>query len=262
MPCDDPVGRVQRAERVLEHHRHVAAVGQVCRRVRMRRQRPALVEDLAARRLVDPGQQPGDGALAAAALADQRDDLAARRSTRSASSTACRRAAREVAADLEVLGQAAGLEQRRRRPRRCRTGLRADVGVVGRRTPARRACSVQQAPRPTPARVERRARRRRSAANATGHRGWKRQPAGGCARSGGAPGIPVSRTRGPRMDGNASSSPRLYGCAGTSNTVPGRPDLDHLTRVHHQQPVGEVADQRHVVGDEDDRETRAAAAAP
>ena len=74
--------------------------------------------------------------------------------------------------------------------------------------------------------------------------------------------MPVSRVRGPRMDGNASSSPRLYGCAGVSNTVAGRPGLDHLPGVHHQQPVGEVADQRHVVGDEDDREAELAAAAP
>ena len=31
--------------------------------------------------------------------------------------------------------------------------------------------------------------------------------------------MPVSGTRGPRIDGNASSSPRLYGWVGVSNTV-------------------------------------------
>src|SRR6266542_5219810 len=36
----------------------------------------------------------------------------------------------------------------------------------------------------------------------------------------------------------------------------GRTELHHLTRVHHHQPVGEVADQRHVVGNEDDREAK------
>ena len=43
----------------------------------------------------------------------------------------------------------------------------------------------------------------------TGHRGWNRQPLGGLPRSGGRPGMPVSATRSPRSDGNASSSPRL-----------------------------------------------------
>ena len=33
-----------------------------------------------------------------------------------------------------------------------------------------------------------------------------------------------------------------------------RPELGYLRRVHDHQAVGEVADQRHVVGDEDDGE--------
>ncbi len=40
-----------------------------------------------------------------------------------------------------------------------------------------------------------------------GQRGANRQPSGGLARSGGLPGMPVSGTRGPLIDGNASSRP-------------------------------------------------------
>ncbi len=42
-----------------------------------------------------------------------------------------------------------------------------------------------------------------------GQRGANRQPGGMLARSGGLPGMPVSGTRGPRIDGNASSRPML-----------------------------------------------------
>ena len=50
----------------------------------------------------------------------------------------------------------------------------------------------------------------------SGQRGWKRQPPGGRARSGGAPGIPASSRRGPVTDGNALIKPRVYGCSGRS----------------------------------------------
>ena len=48
----------------------------------------------------------------------------------------------------------------------------------------------------------------------SGQRGWKRQPAGGSARSGGAPGMPTRRCIGPVSGGNDSISPRVYGCRG------------------------------------------------
>ena len=51
-----------------------------------------------------------------------------------------------------------------------------------------------------------------------GQRGANRQPAGGRARSGGLPGMPVSGSRGPWIDGNASISPMLYGCCGESKS--------------------------------------------
>jgi hypothetical protein len=54
---------------------------------------------------------------------------------------------------------------------------------------------------------------------ATGQRGLKRQPAGSFARFGGSPGMPVSGTLGPRIEGNASSRALLYGCDGVSKTV-------------------------------------------
>ena len=42
-----------------------------------------------------------------------------------------------------------------------------------------------------------------------GQRGANRQPGGMLARLGGLPGIPVSGTRGPLIEGNASSRPTL-----------------------------------------------------
>ena len=71
----DPEHRVDRGERVLEHHRHQAAVAQPLGARGHRGQRLALEEDLARGRLVDPGQHPGDGGLAAAALPGQGHDL-------------------------------------------------------------------------------------------------------------------------------------------------------------------------------------------
>ena len=37
-------------------------------------------------------------------------------------------------------------------------------------------------------------------------------------RSGGLPGMPLSGTLGPRIEGNASSRPLVYGCSGSSKT--------------------------------------------
>ena len=48
----------------------------------------------------------------------------------------------------------------------------------------------------------------------SGQRGWKRQPLGGAARSGGEPGMPTRRCSGPVSGGNDSMSPRVYGCSG------------------------------------------------
>src|SRR5262249_52050773 len=75
-PVRDTVDRVDRAERVLEDHRDIARVGQALLPRAQPAQRLSLEVDLSLRRLVQPREQAGDGGLAAAALADERHDLA------------------------------------------------------------------------------------------------------------------------------------------------------------------------------------------
>src|SRR5262249_47793614 len=68
--------RVEGAERVLEDDCHLSAVpGQVPSGAQLM-DRPVPVVDLAPGGRIDPGDQPGHGALAAAALTHERDDLA------------------------------------------------------------------------------------------------------------------------------------------------------------------------------------------
>jgi hypothetical protein len=76
-PVGDPVGGVDRGVRILEDQRDVAAVGEPLPPRPQPRERPFLEVDLPLRRPVDECEEAGDGALAAAALADERDDLAA-----------------------------------------------------------------------------------------------------------------------------------------------------------------------------------------
>src|SRR5206468_1856444 len=73
----DRIRGVDRAVRILEDHRHVARVRQPLLARLQSAEGSALEVDLAARRLVDASEQPGDRALAAPALPDERDDLAA-----------------------------------------------------------------------------------------------------------------------------------------------------------------------------------------
>ena len=54
--------------------------------------------------------------------------------------------------------------------------------------------------------------------------------------------------------GDADSSACVYGCAGASNSSSVRRGLDDPAEVHHRDAVGEVADDREVVGDEQVRE--------
>ena len=42
----------------------------------------------------------------------------------------------------------------------------------------------------------------------------------------------------------------MYGCTGAAQSVLRRPDLDDLAEVHHRDPVGDLADDGQVVGDE------------
>ena len=250
----DAVGRVQRAERVLEDHRHVAAVGQ--RLPARRASPPAAVPGSGSRRRSAGRPGPAAGRSCSCRCRSRRPARRSRAApmARSTSSTACSSLRENVAADLEVLGQPARLDQRRGHRRRAHPRRRASApsGACSRQRAARRA-------RPGRARARVRGSRRAT----TGQRGWKRQPAGGWARSGGLPGNAGQRH--PRARGSRGTRRAARGCTGgrggrtrsgsgpASTTWPG---------VHHQQLVGEVADQRHVVGDEDDREARAAAAAP
>src|SRR5205814_5180832 len=71
----DPVRRIDRAVRILEDHRDVAAVREAPPARAHPAERLALEVDLAARCLVHAREQTGNRALAAAALADERDDL-------------------------------------------------------------------------------------------------------------------------------------------------------------------------------------------
>src|SRR5436305_9149122 len=72
----DPVRGIERAVWVLEDHDDVARVGEALPPRPQRAHRPAFEGDLAGRRLVHAREQAGDRTLAAAALADERDDLA------------------------------------------------------------------------------------------------------------------------------------------------------------------------------------------
>ena len=64
----------------------------------------------------------------------------------------------------------------------------------------------------------------------------------------------MSGRRGPRTDGNASSSPLLYGCSGRSKIEFGIAELSHLAGIHDHHAIGVVRDDRHVMRDEDDGE--------
>ena len=89
---------------------------------------------------------------------------------------------------------------------------------------------------------------------ASGQRGWKWQPAGGASGLGISPRTApaASRRRGSGC-GIASSSVRVYGCCGRASTVVRRAGLDDPAEVHDGDPVGDVLDDRQVVGDEDER---------
>ena len=72
----DPEHGVEGAERVLKDHRHLPPIPeQVLSGAQAVNRTPSVV-DLPSRGLVDQTEQPGDGALAAAALPHQGDDLA------------------------------------------------------------------------------------------------------------------------------------------------------------------------------------------
>ena len=89
---------------------------------------------------------------------------------------------------------------------------------------------------------------------ASGQRGWKWQPAGGASGLGISPRTApaASRRRGSGW-GIASSSVRVYGCCGRDEHLVRRAGLDDPPEVHDGDAVGDVLDDRQVVGDEDQR---------
>ena len=92
--------------------------------------------------------------------------------------------------------------------------------------------------------------------SAYGHRGPKRQAGGGLPRSGGRPGIAVSRPSripAPSICGSAPRSASVYGCSGLVEEVERRGLLDDLAGVHDHDVVGHFGDDAHVVRDHDHR---------
>ena len=184
----DAKHRVEGAERVLEDHRHLPPIPEQVLPGAQAVQRPASVVDLAPGGRVDPGQQPGHGALAAAALPDQGDDLALPNG------------------EVEIVDGMQHPALANIPPRRkCR--VRSTVRRSGSSAAAGRSCELRASvigfrPPPSPARRRGGSARRhrrpryssgswlRHAGMTSGQRGWKRQPLGGRARSGGAAGDP------------------------------------------------------------------------
>ena len=96
---------------------------------------------------------------------------------------------------------------------------------------------------------------RAQAGTAKPQRGRNGQPVGRSRRSGGEPGMPASSRRGPRSGGNElqqAPGVRVRGLADRS--LARRRLLHDPARVHDRDPVGELEQQRQVVGDEQDRE--------
>src|SRR5581483_7812510 len=194
----DRLDRVQRAERILEDHLHLRAVGEHVAAAPLAGDVAPVEEDAALARLVELDEQPRDRALAAAALAGERRD--ASRLEREADVVDRVDAAPvERPADREALREAAHLEDRA-----------AHSPCSSTRWPAT-SCPGDDS-RSTGRSAVWRAWSAAFSGRQCGQRGWKRQPAGGEARSGGAPPIPVRRARGPRSGGNDSIRPTVYGC--------------------------------------------------
>ena len=90
--------------------------------------------------------------------------------------------------------------------------------------------------------------------NATGQRGWNRQPVGTCAASGVSPSRIVRFARVPASGGSGEGDDRHerpgVRVARRADDLLGRPDLHDLAEVHDRDPIGDDPGQRQVVGDE------------
>ena len=119
---------------------------------------------------------------------------------------------------------------------------------------ARRAAAASR--RPTgPARARRAAAPPSSQrSNAYGQRGWKRQPGGGRDGSGTSPGSASGSVPAPSACGTAPISASVYGWSGVAQSSGGRRRLDDPAEVHDRDGVGDVADDREVVRDQQQAE--------
>jgi hypothetical protein len=211
----DALARVERRVRVLEHHlreRALASRGELLRGLASV-DRDASESGSASRR------RAAERRLAAAALADQREDLAARDVDRHVVDRAHARASAE---------RAAAYGERLARRRHMNAGVAR--GAARRRLAL--ACPKRQSPpRATPAlrpaapgcqqRTKPSVDRFRGGIStrqrcvARGQRGWNRHPGGGYARSGTSPVI-VRSAGSPPSGITHSMSPRVYGCCGSA----------------------------------------------
>ena len=191
----DRVPRVQRAGRVLQHELDPAPVGleRPARRSAAARRRSSTCPDAGP---LQPEQRAGQRGLAAARLADQRDDLA-RPTSRSTPSTA--RAGRPAAA-----------AERRRSATTASSGRAA--GVIG-ATSALGDAHVHAGGLRGPARPAAAAARPRSGSGPPppGSAGGTGSPAGRSPGHGGSPGSPrgAKRDAGRRSSGTPPTAPRV-----------------------------------------------------
>ena len=97
-----------------------------------------------------------------------------------------------------------------------------------------------------------------------GARAARREPAarGGFARFGGEPGMPGQPHPRAADRGERLEQPLRVRMERPVEQLARLGQLRDLARVHHEQTVGEVTDERHVVRHEDDREAELAPAAP
>ncbi len=210
-------------------------------RVRIELQQRALVADLPARRLVDAGEQSRERALAATALAHQRHDLVAVQHEVDVVD-GVQEVAREAAAHLEVLGEPANLDQR------CRHVLAtsSDSAAAG-ACLRHRACDDPTTYSSGSTALQ--------CGISTGQRGMEPAPGRRIAQLRRPAGDPAELDARSADGREGVEQPAGVGMRRLVEHRARRAELDDLTRVHHDEPLREVADERHVVRDEQDRES-------
>ena len=238
--------RIQARVRILEDHLHAPAHRAPARALPRGAGVDAVEDDPAARRRVQADEQARDRALAAARFADQRQRLAAL--DREADVVdrmdelprlALDHAVEPGRRDVEGLGQAVDLDQRRSLKRAHAAPAAARVQPAGR--PGRAAPAGG------------RAARRRQRSNARGQRGLKAQPGGIAVRRGIAPSICSRRARSSSIAGIEPIRPTRVRMRGRMDDRLDRADLDDPAGVHHGDAVAGLGDHAHVVGDQHDR---------